>query len=448
MKNKNINITVIGAGLAGVEAAWQAAKAGINVDLYEMRPAKLTPAHHTGDFAELVCSNSLRADAVENAAGLLKKEMRLLDSLIMKCADANQVPAGGALAVDRKNFAREVTEKINNHPQITVYRKELEEIPEGFVVIATGPLTSEAIFENFKKITGENYLYFYDAVAPIVTLESINKDVAFWSTRYGKGQADYLNCPMNEEEYEHFWEELLAAERAPRKSFEKEVNFEGCMPIEVMAARGKDTMKFGPLKPVGLVDARDGKQPYAVVQLRQDNKEGTLYNMVGFQTHLKWGEQERVFRKIPGLENAEFVRFGVMHRNTYINAPALLGPTYQCTYRKELFMAGQVTGVEGYIESASSGIVAGINVARTAVGLDTVVFPQETAHGALANYISSANRRNFQPMNINFGLMPPLGEKVKDKFQRREKIARRALTTMEQWVKDTAALGFVPGDEI
>lgn len=429
-------ITVVGAGLAGSEAAWQAAKRGLQVILYEMRPNKYTPAHQTGDFAELVCSNSLRAASLENAVGLLKEEMRRLDSLIISCADKTRVPAGGALAVDRNLFARAVTERLENHPRVTIYRKELRAIPAGITVLATGPLTSAAMAQSVKELTGEEYFYFYDAVAPIVTIESVNQEVAFWASRYGKGEAAYLNCPMTKEEYERFWQALVEAERAPLKEFEKEVNFEGCMPVEVLAARGRDTLKFGPMKPVGLVDPRTGKQPYAVVQLRQDNAEGTLYNLVGFQTHLKWGEQERVFRLIPGLEEAEFVRYGVMHRNTYVNAPVVLEPTYQCKTKKDLFLAGQLTGVEGYVESASSGLVAGYNASRMARGLDTVVFPKETAHGALAHYITTANPRNFQPMNITFGLLPPLEEKIKDKKLRNRTISERALARLEEFIHE------------
>jgi len=429
-------ITVVGAGLAGAEAAWQAAQRGVRVRLFEMRPAKTTPAHHTGHFAELVCSNSLRAAALENAVGLLKEEMRRLDSFIMQCADDNRVPAGGALAVDREGFARAVTEKLSGHPLVSVYREEVEKIPPGLVVLATGPLTSSAMASDLKTITGEEYLYFYDAVAPIVTLESVNMNVAFLSSRYDKGEAAYLNCPMNEEEYNRFLSALLSAERAPRKEFEKEVNFEGCMPIEVMAARGPDTIRFGPLKPVGLTDPRTGKQPYAVVQLRQDNARGTLYNMVGFQTHLKWGEQERVFRLIPGLENAEFVRFGVMHRNTYVNSPALLEGTCQCKKRADLLLAGQMTGVEGYVESAACGLVAGINASRLARNKEPLLFPPETAHGALLNYITTADSYNFQPMNITFGLLPPLDKRIKNKKERNKAIALRALEALERWKEE------------
>jgi len=441
-------VTIVGAGLAGSEAAWQVAKRGIDVYLYEMRPEKTTPAHHTGDFAELVCSNSLRAAALENAVGLLKEEMRRLGSLIMSCADENRVPAGGALAVDRSRFSRAVTENLTGHPRVKVCREEMREIPPGIAVVATGPLTSDDMAASLKSLTGEDYLYFYDAVAPIVTLESVNQDVAFWSSRYGKGEAAYLNCPMNKEEYDRFIEALVSAERAPRKKFEKEINFEGCMPIEVMAARGPDTVRFGPLKPVGLVDPRTGKQPYAVVQLRQDNAEGTLFNLVGFQTHLKWGEQERVFRLIPGLEKAEFVRFGVMHRNTYVNSPVLLEPTYQCKKQPQILLAGQVTGVEGYVESAASGLVAGINAARLAQGLEPVILPRETAHGALAYYITTADSRHFQPMNITFGLLPLLERKVRDKKRRNRMIAERALEALEGWKEKVGERDLPPGDEV
>lgn len=426
-------VTVVGAGLAGAEAAWQAAKRGIKVKLYEMRPKKLTPAHHTGEFAELVCSNSLRAAALENAVGLLKEEMRRLDSLIMACADETRVPAGGALAVDRNLFARCVTEKLTGHPLVEIYREEVTGIPEGeAVILATGPLTSEAMAESIRRFTGEGYLYFYDAVAPIVTAESINMDKVFRSSRYGKGEAAYLNCPMSREEYEVFWEALVKAEKAPRKEFEKELHFEGCMPVEALAARGKETLLYGPLKPVGLTDPRTGRRPYAVVQLRQENAEGTMYNLVGFQTSLKWDEQRRVFRLIPGLEAAEFVRYGVMHRNTYINSPVLLKPTFQSKKRPTLFFAGQITGVEGYVESAASGLVAGVNAARISAGKEPVVFPRETAHGSLAHYITTADPAHFQPMNITFGLFPPQAEKIRDKKERYRMVAGKALESIEE----------------
>ncbi len=425
-------IVVVGAGLAGCEAAWQAANRGIRVKLYEMRPKKSTPAHRSGDFAELVCSNSLRAISLENAAGLLKEEMRRLESLIMCCADVTKVPAGGALAVDRHRFAKLVTEFLHEHPLVDVCREEVVEIPlDGVVVIATGPLTSQALAESISRFTGNQHLYFYDAVAPIVAADSINMDKVFISSRYEKGEAAYLNCPLDKEEYEVFWRALVSAERVPPRDFEREIYFEGCMPVEVLAARGKETLLYGPMKPVGLIDPRTGKRPYAVVQLRRENAQGTLYNMVGFQTSLKWDEQRRVFRLIPGLEEAEFVRYGVMHRNTYINSPLLLKPTFQCRQRPTLFFAGQITGVEGYIESAASGLVAGINAARVAMGKEAVVFPPETAHGALAHYITTADPRYFQPMNINFGLFPPLEEKLRDKRKRHVKIAERALSLIE-----------------
>lgn len=425
-------ITVIGAGLAGSEAAWQAAERGIKVNLYEMRPVKTSPAHRSGLFAELVCSNSLRGAALENAVGLLKEEMRRLHSIIMHCADATRIPAGGALAVDRDNFARLVTEKITGHPKITVISKEITEIPDGPVIIASGPLTSDALAREISALTGTEYFYFYDAAAPIVTYESMDHTRVFRASRYGKGDDDYLNCPLDKDEYERFYAALVEAERTPLKEFEKEIYFEGCMPVEEMASRGPRTLLFGPLKPVGLTDPRTGRRPYAVVQLRQDNAEGTLYNMVGFQTHLKWDDQKRVFRLIPGLEQAEFMRFGVMHRNTFINSPVLLKPTLQLKARPGLFFAGQITGVEGYVESAAAGLVAGINAARHVQGLTPVEFPPETAHGALCRYITTADAKTFQPMNINFGLLPPLGERIKDKKLKNGKIAERALTEIEK----------------
>lgn len=427
-------VVIVGAGLAGSEAAWQATRRGVPVILYEMRPHKLTPAHHTGGFAELVCSNSLRAQALENAVGLLKEEMRRLDSLIMRAAEATKVPAGGALAVDRQAFAAYVTETLLREPLVEVRHEEVTSIPSHCPsIIATGPLTSEPLAQAVRELTGQDQLYFYDAVAPIVTLESINLDKVFWSSRYDKGEGAYLNCPMNEAEYQRFYDSLVAAERVPLKTFETEIHFEGCMPIEVLAERGRETLLFGPLKPVGLIDPRTGKRPYAVVQLRQDNREGTLFNMVGFQTNLKWGEQKRVFRMIPGLEEAEFVRYGVMHRNTYVNAPVLLEPTLECKKRPGLFFAGQITGVEGYVESTAAGLIAGINAARQARGLSPVVFPRETAHGSLMFYITAANPRNFQPMNVNFGLFPSLLEKIADKRQRHLALARRSLEILDGW---------------
>lgn len=427
-------VTVIGAGLAGSEAAWQAARMGVRVKLYEMRPFKTTPAHSTGEFAELVCSNSLRADSLENAVGLLKEEMRRMGSLVVSCADGHRVPAGGALAVDRELFSTAVTGALENHPLVEVVRQEAESIPaEGVVVIATGPLTSEVMAGSIKDLTGQEHLYFYDAVAPIVTLESVNMEKAFFSSRYGKGEGHYINCPMNREEYISFREELAGAQRSARREFEKEVNFEGCMPIEVLAARGSDTMRYGPLKPVGLTDPATGRMPYAVVQLRQDNSAGTLFNMVGFQTHLKWSEQQRVFRMIPGLESAEFVRYGVMHRNTYINSPGLLNDAYEFRSRPGLFFAGQITGVEGYVESASSGLVAGINAGLLKAGRQPLVFPPETAHGSLARYITTADLDNFQPMNITFGLLPALENTVRDRRKRNAAISGRALEVLEKF---------------
>lgn len=426
-------VTVVGAGLAGSEAAWQIARQGVRVRLYEMRPRKQTPAHHTDKFAELVCSNSLRANELTNAVGILKEEMRQLDSVIIRSADACAVPAGSALAVDRDAFAQRVTDAITGHPLIEVIREEVTEIPDGIVVIATGPLTSPALSEKLRELTGEEYLYFYDAAAPIVERDSIDFSKVFFASRYGKGEAAYINCPMTKEEFDRFYEALVTAETVPLKEFEKAIYFEGCMPIEVMAKRGKDTIRFGPMKPVGLVDPRTGTEPYAVIQLRQDNAAGTLYNIVGFQTHLKWGEQKRIIRMIPGLENAEIVRYGVMHRNTYLNSPKLLRPTYQFKGRDNLFFAGQITGVEGYVESAASGLIAGINAGRLARGLEPVVFPPETAMGSMARYITEADPRNFQPMNANFGLFPPLAQKVRDKRARNLAHAERALAAIREF---------------
>ncbi|AAU23368.1 FADH(2)-oxidizing methylenetetrahydrofolate--tRNA-(uracil(54)-C(5))-methyltransferase TrmFO [Bacillus licheniformis] len=426
----NQTVNVIGAGLAGSEAAWQLAKRGINVRLYEMRPVKQTPAHHTDKFAELVCSNSLRANSLTNAVGVLKEEMRVLDSAIIAAADECSVPAGGALAVDRHEFAANVTEKVKNHPNVTVLHEEVTEIPEGPTIIATGPLTSEALSAKLRELTGEDYLYFYDAAAPIVEKDSLDMDKVYLKSRYDKGEAAYLNCPMTEEEFDRFYDALVSAETVPLKEFEKEIFFEGCMPIEVMAKRGKKTMLFGPMKPVGLEDPKTGKRPYAVVQLRQDDAAGTLYNIVGFQTHLKWGDQKEVLRLIPGLEQAEIVRYGVMHRNTFINSPSLLKATYQFKKRDDLFFAGQMTGVEGYVESAASGLVAGINAARLIQGKEPVTFSNETAIGSMAHYITETNKKNFQPMNANFGLFKELGVKIKNKQERNEQYASRALETI------------------
>ncbi|MCM3539291.1 FADH(2)-oxidizing methylenetetrahydrofolate--tRNA-(uracil(54)-C(5))-methyltransferase TrmFO [Priestia endophytica] len=434
MSEKIVN--VIGAGLAGSEAAWQLAKRGIKVHLYEMRPVRQTAAHHTDKFAELVCSNSLRANTLTNAVGVLKEEMRHLDSVIISSADACSVPAGGALAVDRHEFAAHVTERVKHHENVTVFNEEITEIPSGPTIIATGPLTSQALSEQLKSLTGEEYLYFYDAAAPILEKDSIDMDKVYLKSRYDKGEAAYLNCPMTEEEFDRFYNALIEAEVVPLKEFEKEVYFEGCMPIEVMASRGKKTMLFGPLKPVGLEDPKTGKRPYAVVQLRQDDAAGTLYNIVGFQTHIKWGPQKDIVRLIPGLENAEIVRYGVMHRNTFINSPRLLKPTYQYKDREDLFFAGQMTGVEGYVESAASGLLAGINAARYVLGEELLVFPQETALGSMAHYITHTSDKNFQPMNANFGIFKDLPVRIKKKQERNEQYAKRALEIVQNFVKN------------
>lgn len=421
-------VTVIGAGLAGSEAAWQLAERGIQITLYEMRPQASSPAHHTEQFAELVCSNSLRAANIENAVGLLKEEMRRMNSLIMTCADATAVPAGGALAVDRHKFSAMVTATLEAHPNVTVVREEVTSIPdEGIVIIATGPLTAPVLGEKIKALTGSKDFYFYDAAAPIVTAESLNYDKVFAASRYDKGDADYLNCPMTKEEYEAFWQALTTAEAVQPKEFEKEIYFEGCMPVEIMAARGIDTLRFGPLKPVGLVDKRTGVESYAVVQLRKENKDATMFNLVGFQTHLKWGEQKRVFQMIPGLEQAEFVRYGVMHRNTYINSPELLNHAFQLKKEPRLFFAGQMTGVEGYLESAASGLMAGLQAMRYGRGEALIDFPKTTAMGGLSHYISAYEGSNFQPMNINFGIMEPWPGKIRKKKEKNALIAARAL---------------------
>ncbi|APH05269.1 FADH(2)-oxidizing methylenetetrahydrofolate--tRNA-(uracil(54)-C(5))-methyltransferase TrmFO [Bacillus weihaiensis] len=429
-------VNVIGAGLAGSEAAWQLAKRGIKVHLYEMRPVKQTPAHHTDKFAELVCSNSLRANTLTNAVGVLKEEMRVLDSVIIKAADECAVPAGGALAVDRHEFADRVTQLVKEHPNVTVFNEEMGQIPEGPTIIATGPLTSKNLSDQLKSLTGEEYLYFYDAAAPIIEKDSIDMDKVYLKSRYDKGEAAYLNCPMTEEEFDRFYEALISAETVPLKEFEKEIFFEGCMPIEVMAKRGRKTMLFGPLKPVGLEDPKTGKRPYAVVQLRQDDAAGTLYNIVGFQTHLKWGPQKEVLSLIPGLENAEVVRYGVMHRNTFINSPRLLKATYQYKNREDLFFAGQMTGVEGYVESAASGLVAGINAAHFILEKDLIEFPNETAIGSMARYITTTNADNFQPMNANFGIFAELPQRIKSKKERNEAHATRAIETIQKISKN------------
>lgn len=426
-------VTVIGAGLAGSEAAWQIASLGVQVVLYEMRPVRQTPAHHTDKFAELVCSNSLRSNGLSNAVGVLKEEMRILNSLIIGCADRNSVPAGGALAVDRDGFSGEITSTLRNHPLIDVRNEELTKLPEGITVVATGPLTSPELAEHLKELMGEEYLYFYDAAAPIVEKDSIDMSKVYLASRYDKGEAAYLNCPMTEEEYDTFHDALVSAEIAAVKDFEKEIYFEGCMPIEVMAKRGKQTALFGPMKPVGLINPHTGKIPYAVVQLRQDNAAGTLYNLVGFQTHLKWAEQKRVFSLIPGLENAEIIRYGVMHRNTFINSPKLLDPTYQFKNRTDLFFAGQMTGVEGYVESAASGLIAGINAAKLAKGEACITLPLDTTMGSMANYITTADFAHFQPMNANFGLFPAVEQKIRNKKLKNEMIANRAIEKIQNF---------------
>lgn len=426
-------VHVIGAGLAGCEAVTQLTRHGIPVILHEMRPVKSDEAHKTAYFAELVCSNSLRAGNIENAVGLLKEEMRRLGSLIMQKADEHQVPAGGALAVDRDGFAAAVTEAVKAYPLVTVIHEEVTDLEslEGTVIVASGPLTSDALFADIKKLLKSEYLHFFDAAAPIVTADSLDYDKVYRASRYDKGGADYLNCPFyTKEEYVAFWEALCNAESAPVKDFEHDV-FEACMPIEEMAARGEDTMRFGPLKPVGLIDPRNGKEAYAVVQLRQDNAAASLYNLVGFQTHLKWPEQRRVFGMIPGLENAEFVRFGVMHKNTYLNSPQLLDKHFNLRSNKRFYFAGQMTGVEGYVESAASGLMAGLAAARAVLELPEVEFPEVTAHGALANYISNPTIENFQPMNINFGLIPPLTVRIRKKREKNAQIAARALDALD-----------------
>lgn len=426
-------VHVIGAGLAGCEAVTQLTRHGIPVILHEMRPVKSDEAHKTAYFAELVCSNSLRAGNIENAVGLLKEEMRRLGSLIMQKADEHQVPAGGALAVDRDGFAAAVTEAVKANPLVTVIHEEVTDLKslEGTVIVASGPLTSDALFADIKKLLQADYLHFFDAAAPIVTADSLDYDKVYRASRYDKGGADYLNCPFyTKEEYVAFWEALCNAESAPVKDFEHDV-FEACMPIEEMAARGEDTMRFGPLKPVGLIDPRNGKEAYAVVQLRQDNAAASLYNLVGFQTHLKWPEQRRVFGMIPGLENVEFVRFGVMHKNTYLNSPQLLDKHFNLRSNKRFYFAGQMTGVEGYVESAASGLMAGLAAARAVLELPKVEFPDVTAHGALANYISNPAIENFQPMNINFGLIPPLTVRIRKKREKNAQIAARALEALD-----------------
>ncbi len=425
-------VTVLGAGLAGSECAWQLARRGISVRLVEMKPGKMTPAHSSPYFAELVCSNSLRSDELSNAVGLLKAEMRRMGSLIMESADKNRVAAGGALAVDREGFSRYITDKLAAHPNVEIVAEEAADIPDGEVVIATGPLSSDAIAERITALCPGSDLHFYDAVAPIVTLESVDMDSAFFASRYDKGTADYVNCPMDKDEYLAFVRELCGAKEAAVHGFDDGAVFEGCMPVEVMARRGVDTLRYGPLKPVGLVDPRTGRENYAVVQLRRDNADGTIYNMVGFQTHLTWGEQKRVFSMIPALRNAEFVRYGVMHRNTYLNSPKLLDRYYRLRSEPRISFAGQMTGVEGYVESAASGMLVGIETAARLMGLEPVDFPQETAIGALGLYISGGSVGDFQPMNINFGIITPLGYRVKGKRNKNAVISERSLEIIEK----------------
>ena len=424
-------VTVLGAGLAGSECAWQLAKRGINVKLIEMKPVKMTPAHTSPNFAELVCSNSLRSDELTNAVGLLKAEMRAMGSLIMESADANKVAAGGALAVDREGFSKYITDKLKSLQNVEVVSAEATEIPEGEVVIATGPLSSDAIAEKIAALCPDSDLHFYDAVAPIVTIESVDMDSAFFASRYDKGTADYVNCPMDKDEYLAFVEELTHAKEAEVHGFDDGGVFEGCMPVEVMARRGVDTLRYGPLKPVGLIDPRTGRENYAVVQLRRDNADGTIYNIVGFQTHLTWGEQKRVFSMIPALRNAEFVRYGVMHRNTYLNSPKLLDRYYRLRTDGRISFAGQMTGVEGYVESAASGMLVGIETAARVLGMEPVDFPQETAIGALSLYVSGGSVGDFQPMNVNFGIISPLGYRVKGKRNKNAEISKRSLEIIE-----------------
>lgn len=431
-------VTVVGAGLAGCEAAWQLAERGIHVKLIEMKPGKTTPAHVSSDFAELVCSNSFRSDELTNAVGLLKEELRGLGSLIMECADANRVPAGGALAVDRAGYARMVTERICSHPNIDIEAREVREIPEGEVIIATGPLTSEALSDVIAALCPDSDLHFFDAAAPIVTFDSIDMSSAFFASRYDKGTPDYVNCPMTKDEYLAFWQALCTAEEAPMHGFDDSGVFEGCMPVEVMARRGEETLRFGPMKPVGLVDPRTGEESYAVVQLRKDNADGSLYNIVGFQTHLRFGEQKRVFSMIPALRNAEYVRYGKMHRNTYLNSPQLLDRYYRLRSEPRMSFAGQMTGVEGYVESTASGMLVGIETARRVLEQPPVDFPQETAIGALGLYISGGSvSGNFQPMNINFGIISPLGYRVKGRRNKNEEISKRALETIGRLKKES-----------
>jgi methylenetetrahydrofolate--tRNA-(uracil-5-)-methyltransferase len=437
-------VTIVGGGLAGCEAAWQAVRGGLSVDLYEMRPVRTTPAHRTSDLAELVCSNSLKSNLLDTASGLLKEEMRRCDSLVVRVAERTRVPAGGALAVDRERFAAGITEAIGSEPKITIMREEMLAIPEETpCILATGPLASDSIARSIADFTGKDYLYFFDAISPIIEADSIDRSRVFAASRYGKGGDDYLNCPFTEAEYDRFYEALIHATEVPSHEFETgTAYFEGCLPIEEMARRGKQTLLFGPMKPVGLVDPRTGRRPFGVVQLRQDTIAADFYSMVGFQNHLKFGEQKRVFRMIPGLENAEFPRLGQVHRNSYINAPAILLPTFQARRRRDLFFAGQISGVEGYLESAASGLIAGMNVARLGRGAPPLIFPATTALGAIAHYISSAEAKNYQPTNIAFGLMPPLAQFIRDKRLKKAALVRRALQDLDTF------LGRPDADEI
>lgn len=436
-----MKVKVIGAGLAGSEAAWQLANRGIEVALYEMKPKKMTPAHHSEDFAELVCSNSLRGDRLENAVGLLKEELRRCGSLILACADATRVEAGGCLAVDRGGFSRMVTEKIRNHPNITVISEEITEVPEGPVIVATGPLTSDALSEAIGHYFGETgYLHFFDAAAPLVSAESIDMNLAWWQSRYDRGTPDYINCAMNKEQYEAFVRELVNAEEAPVHGFEDKNVFEGCMPVEVMARRGVDTLRYGPMKPVGLRNPATGHEPYAVVQLRQDNAAKSVYNLVGFQTHLKWGEQKRVFSMIPALHDAQYLRYGVMHRNTYLDSPRLLDRYYRLKSDPRIAFAGQMTGVEGYVESCASGFLAGIELARRLKGQAPLDFPRETAIGALGLYVSNESVADFQPMNVNFGIIPPLDHRVKGKRNKNAELSQRSLAILDTMKEEVLSL--------
>ena len=430
MKIEHVN--VIGGGLAGCEAAYQIAKRGIKVKLYEMKPVKFSAAHSNENLAEIVCSNSFKSNLLTNACGLLKEELRMLDSLLIKIADENSVPAGQALAVDREIFAQKVTEKMKENPNIEIVKEEVTKINlDEFTIVATGPLTSDSLFEEISKLIGNKELHFYDAAAPIIEKDSIDMSIAFIGDRYGKGEADYINLPMNKEEYEKFWNELVNAEIVELHEFEKREIFEGCMPVEVMAKRGIDTLRYGPLKPVGFDDPRTGRRPYALVQLRQDNKEGTIYNMVGFQTNLKFGEQKRVFSMIPGLENAEFAKYGVMHRNTFINSSKLLDATFKMKEQEKIYFAGQITGVEGYVESVASGLIAGINISNQILEKEKMIFSNDTMIGALCEYISTANEK-FQPMNANFGILPKLSERIKDKQERYRKLAEKSIEKLKK----------------